>query len=102
MGSYTWPYNRGSNGFIALHDIVVKFRQRKTYEAYWTSFFADSWPDQCAGAGGAIDSATIDHRGPAFQKLGREVLVSLNSMFKTWAPVVIFPFRVPARGRRRW
>jgi alanine-glyoxylate transaminase/serine-glyoxylate transaminase/serine-pyruvate transaminase len=46
----------------------------------------------------AIDSATIDHRGPAFQKLGREVLAGLKSVFKTRAPVIIFP----ASGTGAW
>ena len=31
----------------------------------------------------AIDSATIDHRGPEFQKLGQEVLAGLKPVFKT-------------------
>jgi alanine-glyoxylate transaminase/serine-glyoxylate transaminase/serine-pyruvate transaminase len=46
----------------------------------------------------AIDSATIDHRGPAFQKLGQEVLAGLKHVFKTRAPVVIFP----ASGTGAW
>ena len=37
----------------------------------------------------AIDSATIDHRGPEFQKLGQEVLAGLKHVFKTRSPVVI-------------
>ena len=46
----------------------------------------------------AIDSATIDHRGPGFQKLGQEVLSGLKPIFKTKAPVVIFP----ASGTGAW
>ena len=46
----------------------------------------------------AIDSATIDHRGPEFQKLGQEVLAGLKHVFKTKAPVVIFP----ASGTGAW
>ena len=46
----------------------------------------------------AIDSATIDHRGPVFQKLGQEVLDGLKHVFKTKAPVVIFP----ASGTGAW
>ena len=46
----------------------------------------------------AIDSATIDHRGPAFQRLGQEVLAGLKHVFKTRAPVVIFP----ASGTGAW
>ena len=46
----------------------------------------------------AIDSATIDHRGPEFQKLGQEVLAGLKPVFKTKAPVVIFP----ASGTGAW
>lgn len=46
----------------------------------------------------AIDSATIDHRGPEFQKLGHEVLAGLKHVFKTKSPVVIFP----ASGTGAW
>lgn len=46
----------------------------------------------------AIDRATIDHRGPAFQRLGREVLAGLKHIFKTRSPVVIFP----ASGTGAW
>ncbi len=46
----------------------------------------------------AIDNATIDHRGPEFQKLGREVLAGLKHVFKTKSPVVIFP----ASGTGAW
>ncbi len=46
----------------------------------------------------AIDSATIDHRGPEFQKLGQVVLAGLKRVFKTKSPVVIFP----ASGTGAW
>ncbi|HET7160379.1 MAG TPA: aminotransferase class V-fold PLP-dependent enzyme, partial [Burkholderiales bacterium] len=46
----------------------------------------------------AIDGATIDHRGPEFQKLGQEVLSGLKSVFKTQSPVIIFP----ASGTGAW
>jgi alanine-glyoxylate transaminase/serine-glyoxylate transaminase/serine-pyruvate transaminase len=46
----------------------------------------------------AIDSATIDHRGPTFQKLGQQVLSGLKQVFKTSGPVVIFP----ASGTGAW
>jgi alanine-glyoxylate transaminase/serine-glyoxylate transaminase/serine-pyruvate transaminase len=39
----------------------------------------------------AIAQPTIDHRGPAFARLGREVLDGLQRVFQTTAPVVIFP-----------
>jgi alanine-glyoxylate transaminase/serine-glyoxylate transaminase/serine-pyruvate transaminase len=39
----------------------------------------------------AIDSPTIDHRGPEFAKLAREVLVGIRKVFKTVNPVIIFP-----------
>ena len=45
-----------------------------------------------------IASATIDHRGPEFQKLAREVLAELKQVFKTQAPVVI----LPASGTGAW
>ena len=46
----------------------------------------------------AIDGATIDHRGPVFQKLGQEVLAGLKHVFKTKSAVVIFP----ASGTGAW
>jgi alanine-glyoxylate transaminase / serine-glyoxylate transaminase / serine-pyruvate transaminase len=39
----------------------------------------------------AIAQPTIDHRGPEFGRLGKEVLEGIRSVFKTRAPVVIFP-----------
>ena len=46
----------------------------------------------------AIDRATIDHRGPDFGVLGREVLSGLQAVFKTRAPVIIYP----ASGTGAW
>ena len=46
----------------------------------------------------AIDRPTIDHRGPTFGTLGREVLAGLQGIFKTTAPVVIYP----ASGTGAW
>jgi alanine-glyoxylate transaminase / serine-glyoxylate transaminase / serine-pyruvate transaminase len=39
----------------------------------------------------AIDAPTIDHRGPAFAALGREVLAGAQWVFRTEGPVVIYP-----------
>jgi alanine-glyoxylate transaminase / serine-glyoxylate transaminase / serine-pyruvate transaminase len=39
----------------------------------------------------AIDAPTIDHRGPAFAELGREVLDGMGEIFRTDGPVVIYP-----------
>jgi len=39
----------------------------------------------------AIDNATIDHRGPEFQKLGQDVLAGIKTIFQTRHPVVIYP-----------
>ena len=39
----------------------------------------------------AMAQPTIDHRGPAFAALGREVLESLKRVFQTTGPVVIYP-----------
>ena len=39
----------------------------------------------------AVAQPTIDHRGPAFARLGREVLDGLQRVFQTASPVVIFP-----------
>jgi alanine-glyoxylate transaminase/serine-glyoxylate transaminase/serine-pyruvate transaminase len=46
----------------------------------------------------AIDSATIDHRGPEFQQMSKDVLAGLKYVFKTQSPVVIFP----ASGTGAW
>jgi alanine-glyoxylate transaminase/serine-glyoxylate transaminase/serine-pyruvate transaminase len=46
----------------------------------------------------AIDSATVDHRGPEFQAMGKEVLAGLKQVFRTKNPVVIFP----ASGTGAW
>jgi alanine-glyoxylate transaminase/serine-glyoxylate transaminase/serine-pyruvate transaminase len=39
----------------------------------------------------ALAQPTIDHRGPEFAKLGKEVLLGLRSIFRTSAPVVMYP-----------
>ncbi|ARP95851.1 pyridoxal-phosphate-dependent aminotransferase family protein [Bordetella genomosp. 13] len=39
----------------------------------------------------AIGRPTIDHRGPEFGELGRAVLAGLRPVFRTEAPVVIYP-----------
>src|SRR5437762_4777363 len=39
----------------------------------------------------ALAQPTIDHRGPAFAALGREVLEGLQRVFRTSGPVVIYP-----------
>jgi alanine-glyoxylate transaminase/serine-glyoxylate transaminase/serine-pyruvate transaminase len=39
----------------------------------------------------AIDRPTIDHRGPDFGRLGRQVLDGLRAVFKTAGPVIIYP-----------
>ncbi len=46
----------------------------------------------------AIDSPTIDHRGPEFQRLGREVLEGLKAIFRTEGPVIVYP----ASGTGAW
>jgi alanine-glyoxylate transaminase/serine-glyoxylate transaminase/serine-pyruvate transaminase len=46
----------------------------------------------------AIDSATIDHRGPEFGKMGLEILEGLKAVFQTKASVVIYP----ASGTGAW
>ena len=46
----------------------------------------------------AIDRATIDHRGPDFGALGREVLSGMQAVFGTRSPVVIYP----ASGTGAW
>jgi alanine-glyoxylate transaminase/serine-glyoxylate transaminase/serine-pyruvate transaminase len=46
----------------------------------------------------AMAQPTIDHRGPAFGALGREVLDGLREIFQTSRPVVIFP----ASGSGAW
>jgi len=39
----------------------------------------------------AIGQATIDHRGPEFGRLGKEVLEGLKKVFQTAGPVVVYP-----------
>ena len=46
----------------------------------------------------AIDRPTIDHRGPEFEHLGKEVLTGIRRIFKTRHPVVIYP----ASGTGAW
>ena len=46
----------------------------------------------------AIDRPTIDHRGPEFAQLGKDVLAGMQRMFRTKSPVVIFP----ASGTGAW
>jgi alanine-glyoxylate transaminase/serine-glyoxylate transaminase/serine-pyruvate transaminase len=46
----------------------------------------------------AIDRPTIDHRGPDFQKLGKEVLEGIKRIFQTRNPVIIYP----ASGTGAW
>lgn len=38
----------------------------------------------------AMDNATIDHRGPEFQVIGKKVLSDLKRVFQTEGPVVIY------------
>ena len=46
----------------------------------------------------AIDNPTVDHRGPEFQAMSKEVLAGLKQVFQTKSPVVIFP----ASGTGAW
>ena len=46
----------------------------------------------------AMSQPTIDHRGPEFQALGRELLDGVREVFGTTRPVVIFP----ASGTGAW
>lgn len=46
----------------------------------------------------AMAAPIIDHRGPAFQKLAREILRGLASVLRTTHPVVLFP----ASGTGAW
>lgn len=39
----------------------------------------------------AISRPTIDHRGPEFKQISKEVLIGLRRIFKTENPVLIFP-----------
>ncbi|MGH8895197.1 MAG: pyridoxal-phosphate-dependent aminotransferase family protein [Actinomycetes bacterium] len=39
----------------------------------------------------AMSAPTIDHRGPEFARLGREVLEGLGPVFATTGPVVVYP-----------
>jgi len=46
----------------------------------------------------AMAMPTIDHRGPEFQKLGRDVLARIRPIFGTTNPVIIYP----ASGTGAW
>src|SRR5690606_26952845 len=46
----------------------------------------------------ALAQPTIDHRGPKFGELGREVLTEIRKVFKTSGPVIIYP----ASGTGAW
>ena len=46
----------------------------------------------------AIDRPTIDHRGPDFERLGKEVLTGIRRIFKTRHPVIIYS----ASGTGAW
>jgi alanine-glyoxylate transaminase/serine-glyoxylate transaminase/serine-pyruvate transaminase len=46
----------------------------------------------------AIDNPTMDHRGPDFGELGKEVLTNLRQVFQTEGPVIIYP----ASGTGAW
>ena len=46
----------------------------------------------------AMDRPTIDHRGPDFAQLGREVLEGIKLVFRTGSPVIIYP----ASGTGAW
>jgi alanine-glyoxylate transaminase/serine-glyoxylate transaminase/serine-pyruvate transaminase len=46
----------------------------------------------------AIDRPTIDHRGPEFGVMGREILDEIRAIFKTQNPVIIYP----ASGTGAW
>jgi alanine-glyoxylate transaminase/serine-glyoxylate transaminase/serine-pyruvate transaminase len=46
----------------------------------------------------AIDQPTIDHRGPEFAELGKEVLAGMKEIFGTVHPVIIYP----ASGTGAW
>lgn len=46
----------------------------------------------------AIAQPTIDHRGPEFGRLGREVLAGIRTIFRTPSPVIIYP----ASGTGAW
>ncbi|GJE77992.1 pyridoxal-phosphate-dependent aminotransferase family protein [Methylorubrum suomiense] len=39
----------------------------------------------------AMDRQIIDHRGPEFARLGREVLEGIRGVFRTQGPVIIYP-----------
>src|SRR6186713_1129787 len=46
----------------------------------------------------AIDRPTIDHRGPEFQAIAKDVLEGMKRVFKTRNPVIIYP----ASGTGAW
>src|SRR5579871_1211437 len=39
----------------------------------------------------AMDMPVIDHRGPDFARLGRQIFEGCQTVFKTGGPVIVFP-----------
>jgi alanine-glyoxylate transaminase / serine-glyoxylate transaminase / serine-pyruvate transaminase len=46
----------------------------------------------------AMDNPTMDHRGPEFGRMGREILDSIGQVFQTAGPVIVYP----ASGTGAW
>ncbi len=46
----------------------------------------------------AMDNPTMDHRGPDFGALGKQILGNIRKIFQTTGPVVIYP----ASGTGAW
>ena len=62
-------------------------------------FLADTWADQCSRPRAARDRrATIDHRGPDFQRWPSRCWTGSSPSFKTAGPIIVYP----ASGTGAW
>ena len=74
---------------------MIRFEQRPSGRHFLQIPGPTNVPDRVLRA---IDHPTIDHRGPEFGALGRKVLPSIKTVFKTGQAVVIYP----ASGTGAW
>jgi alanine-glyoxylate transaminase/serine-glyoxylate transaminase/serine-pyruvate transaminase len=74
---------------LAPHDVVREDPMSRTTGRHFLQIPGPSnVPDEVLRA---MSAPTIDHRGPTFAELGREVLAGVGPVFGTTNPVVIFP-----------
>ena len=50
----------------------------------------------------ALSQPTIDHRGPEFSRMTKEVLEGLQKLIKTSGKVILYPSSGTGSWERRW